>query len=69
MTLSKKTIRDLADALTEDVVSDIFASESYAEFMQDMIPTVIVNKLGEIDEDVKYDLAMCVMDNISMGRM
>lgn len=69
MTLSNKTIRGLADALTADVVNDIFASESYAEFMQDIIPTVIENKLGEIDEDVKYELAMCVMDNITLGHM
>jgi|SaaInlStandDraft_1057018.scaffolds.fasta_scaffold88673_2 hypothetical protein len=69
MPLSNSTIRGLADALTEDVVSYIFDSERYAEFMQEMIPAAIENKLGEIDEDVKYDLAMCVMDNISMGRM
>lgn len=69
MTLSNSTIRGLADALTEDVVRYIFASESYAEFMQEMIPTAIENKLGKIDEDVKYDLAMCVMDNITLGHM
>jgi hypothetical protein len=65
MGLSNTTIQKLSNALTEEAVSYIFQDERYVNFMQEILPEFIEETLGKIDEDLKYDLAMCIMDRIS----
>ncbi len=65
MTLSNETKIKLADALIPEVVRFIDSSEKYTEFLQNqLIPDAITNALGEVDEDLKYELSLMIFDSI-----
>ena len=64
MALSNKTVNQLADALTSEVVDYIFASDSWVHFMHDIVPDAVQDKLGDVDEDLKFELSMAIMDRI-----
>lgn len=64
MALSNKTVNQLADALTSEVVAYIFESESWVEFMHEIVPDAVHDKLGNIDEDLRFELSMAIMDRI-----
>lgn len=66
MALSSKTTSDLASALVPEVIDYIYQDERWCEFMQEVIPDALQDKLGEVDEDLKFDLAMCIMDRICL---
>ena len=65
MALSNNTIQNLSDALTPEVVDYIFNDERWIDFLHEIIPDAIEEKLGDVDNDLKFDLAMCIMDKIS----
>ncbi len=64
MALSNKTVNQLADALTSEVVDYIFESDSWIQFMHDIVPDAVQDKLGDVDEDLKFELSMAIMDRI-----
>ena len=66
MSLSQKTIQNLAVALTPEIIDDIFLDERFVEMMMEVIPEFIATNLETQDYDLVAELAMCVMDNIKM---
>jgi len=64
MALSNQTISNLASALVPEVIDYIYEDQRWCEFMHEVVPDALKDKLGEIDEDLKFDLAMCIMDRI-----
>lgn len=68
MSLSNQTIINLASALVPEVIDYIYEDQRWCEFMHEVIPDALKDKLGEIDEDLKFELAMCIMDRISLKK-
>jgi hypothetical protein len=68
MSLSVSTIQNLSTALTHEVIDYIYQDERWVEFMQEIIPDAVKEKLGQIDDDVLFELSLCIMDRI-MFRM
>jgi len=66
MALSEQTISNLASALVPEVIDYIYEDQRWCEFMHEVVPDALQDKLGEIDEDLKFDLAMCIMDRICL---
>jgi hypothetical protein len=66
MALSNTTISRLADVLKEDIINEIYESEKYAEIMTDLVSEALEKKLGKCDEDLFFDLGMCLMDRIEL---
>ena len=66
MSLSKKTVHDIADALKKDVIDHIFASEGYASMMQQLVCEALDATMGEMDDDLYFDLAMVLFDSIDL---
>ena len=65
MTLSNETKTKLADALVPEVIRYLEDNDNYVQLMQNqLIPEAISNALGEVDEDLKYELALIVFDSI-----
>ena len=64
MTLATKSIQEIASALVSDVVKYIEEDSRYVDFMQEVIPDAIQSYLGNVDEDLKFELSLCVMDRI-----
>jgi hypothetical protein len=66
MTLSNATFNKLADALKSEVVNYILQDESYVEFLMEIIPSAIQEKLGPMDDIVLYELSLCVMEKLEL---
>tara|TARA_R110000868_G_scaffold29792_1_gene110623 strand:+ start:1080 stop:1298 length:219 start_codon:yes stop_codon:yes gene_type:complete len=66
MALSDSTIRNLATALTKDVIDYIQQDERYIELIMELVPESISEALGSQDIDLVTEIAMCVTDNIIM---
>jgi hypothetical protein len=64
MALSHQTINKLASALVPEVIDYIYQDERWCEFMHEVIPDALQEQFGEIDEELKFQLAMCIMDRI-----
>jgi hypothetical protein len=64
MALSPQTVSNLASALVPEVIDYIYEDERWCEFMHEVVPDALQYKLGQIDEDLKFELAMCIMDRI-----
>lgn len=69
MTLSNQTINNLASALVPEVIDYIYEDMRWCEFMHEVIPDALQDKLGEIDEDLKFELASCIMDHICFKKV
>jgi len=66
MTLSRQTISEIADALKPEIINYIYGHEKYAEFMQEMITYAIDVKMGEMDDELLFDLSMLIFDRIEL---
>ena len=66
MALSDQSIRALASAITPEIVEEIFASDAYVEFMMEAIPNVIIEKMGDIDDELLGELSFIVFDRINI---
>lgn len=63
MTLSNETKIKLADALVPEVIRYLETNDNYVELMQNqLIPEAISNVLGDVDEDLKYELALIIFN-------
>jgi hypothetical protein len=66
MALSNSTVSKLADALVPEVIDYIYEDERWCEFLHEVVPDAIQTKLGAVDEDLRFELALCIMDRIVM---
>ncbi len=64
MSLSNQTINNLAVALTPEVINEIYSDERWMEFMCEIVPEIVSEKLGSEDTDLVVELAVCITDNI-----
>lgn len=68
MALSNSTINKLAEVLTRDVIDYICDDDRWVEFMMDVIPDALNDKLGEIDNNLLIEISTCIMDRIVLHR-
>jgi len=66
VTLSNKTTRQLGIALTSEVMEYIYQDERWIDFMHEIIPDAIQEKIGNIDADLLFELSLIVMENIHL---
>jgi len=66
MTLSTTTISKIADALKPEVIEHIYMNEKFTQCMQELIVEAIDAKMGEMDEDLLFDLGMLMFDRIEL---
>lgn len=62
--LSNKTVVKMAEALAPEVMDNIYSSEAFVTMMHDVVPDIITSKMGELDDELLYELSLCVMDKI-----
>ena len=58
MALSSQTTSNLASALVPEVIDYIYQDQRWCQFMHEVVPDALKEKLGEVDEDLQFDLAM-----------
>ncbi len=64
--LSNKTVSKIADAVKKDVIEHIYMNEKYAEVMQELVTEALDATLGEMDEDLYFDIGMLIFDRIEL---
>jgi len=64
MTLSNTSIKKIAAALAEDVAADLIHDDDWLDFLHTAIGSLIVNKLGQIDDEVLAELIMMISENL-----
>ena len=67
MPLSESTVSKLADVIKPDIVQEIYESDKYYDFMTELIGEALEKKLGKCDQDLFFDLGMCLMDRIELS--
>jgi len=66
MTLSNTAKHQVAQAIRSEVITRIFESDAYTELLQDMIPSLVNDLLGDVEEDLKFELSMILFDSIEL---
>lgn len=67
MALSNQTINNLSVALTPEVINAIYADERWIDFMCEIVPEIVSEKLGSDDMELVSELAVCISDNILLS--
>jgi len=66
MSLSKATIFKIAEAIKPEVIDYIYSSEEYATFMHDATINAVSYHMGEMDEEIMFELSMLMFDCIEL---
>ena len=66
MTLSSETFHKLSQALTPEVIDYIHKDERYVIFMQEIIPDALTEKMGQLEENLLFELSYSIMDSMCL---
>lgn len=64
MSLSNKTLQLLAKTLAPTIAEKLYQSDEFVDFLHTVLPDLVDAELGEADEDLHFELSMCVMNRI-----
>lgn len=62
--LSNQSIRQLSQSIKSDVIEHLYESDEYTEFLQTILPEIVSDLLGDIDEELKHEIAFNLFDSI-----
>ena len=62
--LSNQSIRKLSQSIKSDVIEHLYESDEYTEFLQTILPEIVSDLLGDIDEELKHEIAFNLFDSI-----
>lgn len=66
MALSAQCVSKMADALKKEIIEHIYMSEEYNTVMHDLVSEALYSKLGMVDEDLRFELGMCIIDRLEL---
>jgi hypothetical protein len=66
MQLSAESISKIADALKPAVLEYIYADEKFTEYMQTAIVEGIQGAMGDMDQDLLFEIGMLIFDRIEL---
>lgn len=66
MQLSTQSISKIADALKPAVLEYIYADEKFTEYMQTAIVEGIQGAMGDMDQDLLFEIGMLIFDRIEL---
>jgi hypothetical protein len=69
MTLSTKTLNLLADTLAPKIAEQVMLSDEFVELMHTIVPAMIDTEVGEMEEDLHFDLSLMVMERLAVRAM
>jgi len=66
MQLSTQSISKIADALKPAVIDYVYEDEGFVEYMQTAVIEGIRSTMGDMDEDLLFELGMLIFDRIEL---
>ena len=67
MKLSNSSITQIADALKPAVMNYIYEDEGFTEYMQTAVLEGIKDTMGDMDEDLLFEIGMLIFDRIELN--
>jgi hypothetical protein len=64
--LSNKAINRLAKSLAPEVADAIFMSEAWTTLCHEVVPDAVNKLIGEVDEDLLFELSLAIMDRVTV---
>jgi hypothetical protein len=64
--LSDKAVKILADKIAPEIIEELAISEEFITFLHEELPALIENKLGDCEPDLLFDLALQIMERITL---
>jgi hypothetical protein len=64
--LSTQSVTKIADALKPAVINYIYEDEGFTEYMQTAVIEGIRSVMGDMDEDLLFEIGMLVFDRIEL---
>lgn len=66
MQLSTQSVSKIADALKPAIIDYIYEDEGFVEYMQTAVVEGIRKTMGDMDEDLLFELGMLIFDRIEL---
>ena len=66
MALSETTVSKLADAIKDEIIEHIYENDKFFDLMHELIAEALDAKMGEMDEDLYYELGLHLFDRIDL---
>jgi hypothetical protein len=66
MKLSNSSITKIADALKPAIINYIYEDYGFTEYMQTAVVEGIKDTLGDMDEDLLFEIGMLIFDRIEL---
>ena len=66
MQLSTQSVSKIADALKPAVINYIYEDEGFTEYMQTAVIDGIRDTMGDMDEDLLFEIGMLLFDLIEL---
>ena len=66
MQLSTQSVSKIADALKPAVIDYVYMDEGFIESLQTAVIEGIRNTMGDMDEDLLFELGMLIFDRIEL---
>jgi hypothetical protein len=66
MSLSAQSVSKMADAIKPEIINHIYDNPKFTEVMQEILGEALHAKLGDVDEDLFYELGMVLVDRIEL---
>jgi hypothetical protein len=66
MKLSNSSVSKIADALKPAVLNYIYEDETFTQYMQDAVTEGIRSVMGDMDEDLLFEIGMLLFDRIEL---
>jgi len=67
MSLSNETIGNIAVAVKKDVINKIYENERYVKLMQECISEALDQTMGEMDDELYFNLCVCLYEQIGLN--
>lgn len=62
--LSNDSILKISNAIKSDVIERLYETDEYTEFLQSILPEIVQDVLGDVEEDLKYQIAFNLFESI-----
>ena len=66
MKLTHESMTKIADALKPAIINHIYEQPEFVSVMQESVVSGILEIMGEMDEDLMFEIAMLVFDQIEL---
>jgi hypothetical protein len=66
MKLSNTSVSKIAEALKPAIINYIYEDDKFVEYMQTAVTDGIRDVMGDMDEDLLFELGMLIFDRIEL---